>query len=187
MSEPKEDIALPFIEGDIISLCAMNLDRISLYVAWMNNPKIRKYAGYNMPQTIEDVKKKFEPKKEAVKEEIFFEIWQKEDKKPIGYGGFLWIEWFTRNAYMFYLIDPDYWGQYIGTEAGKLIIEYGFKELNLHKITTRLYAPNKASLRVAEKIGLTHEITLQKEVYIDGKHIDALEYSIFKEDFVKSQ
>jgi diamine N-acetyltransferase len=152
----------------------------------MNNPKTRKYVRYNVPQTIEEVKKQFEPKSEAVKEEIFFEIWHKKDKKPVGYGGFFWIQWFTRNAHIFYLIDPDYWGQNIGTEVGKLLIEYGFKELNLHKITTRLYFPNKASIRVAEKIGLTHEITLQKEDFIDGEHIDALEYSIFKADFMNS-
>ena len=57
MSEKKEDITLPFIEGENISLCAINLDHISLYVAWMNNPKIRKYMRYNIPKTIEEVKK----------------------------------------------------------------------------------------------------------------------------------
>lgn len=186
MSETKEDITLPFIEGDIVSLCAINIAHINLYTAWMNHPKTRKYARFNIPQTIEEVKKLFEPKKEAVKDEIFFEIWHKKDKKPVGYAGFLWIQWFTHNAHIFYLIDPDYWGQNIGTEAGKLIIEYGFKELNLHKITARMFSKNKASLHVAEKIGLAHEITLQKEIYIDGEHVDALEYSIFKEDFINS-
>ena len=88
---------------------------------------------------------------------------------------------------MSYLIDPDYWGQNLGTEAGKLIIDYGFKELNLHKITVTLFSPNKASVRVAEKIGFKHEITFQSGVYVDGKYIDALHYSIFKEDFMNSQ
>jgi diamine N-acetyltransferase len=187
MSVPKESVTLAFIEGKTISLCAANIDNINLYTSWMNNPKTRKYARFNVPQTIEEVKKQFEPKREAVKEEIFFEIWHKKDKKAVGYAGFLWIQWFTRNAHIFYMIDPDYWGQKIGTETGKLIIEYGFKELNLHKITATLFSTNKASLRVAEKIGLKHEITLQKEVYINGEHVDALEYSIFKEDYMESQ
>ena len=83
-------------------------------------------------------------------------------------------------------MDPDYWGKNIGTEAGILIVEYAYKELNLHKITVRTFAPNKASHRVAEKIGFKHEITLKKEVYIDGEHVDVLEYTIFKDDWMKS-
>jgi len=186
MSETKEDKALPFIEGDNISLTPANLEHIELYTKWMNEPQCRKYIRYNMPQTIEELKKKFEPKKEAVKDEIFFEIWHKKDKKPVGYANLFRIQWFTRNAHIFILVDPEYWGQNIGTEAGKLLVDYSFKELNLHKISARMFAPNKGSLRVAEKIGFKHEITLKKEVYIDGEHVDALEYVIFKDDWMKS-
>ncbi|MFX1387675.1 MAG: GNAT family N-acetyltransferase [Promethearchaeota archaeon] len=186
MSESKENKPLPFIEGENVSLCPANADHINLYAAWMNNPKIRKYARYELPQTIEEVKKLFEPKKEAVKTEIFFEIWHNKDEKPIGYAGLIRIQWFTRNAHIFYLIDPNYWGKNLGTEAGRLVIDYAYKELNLHKITARMFAPNKSSLRVAEKIGFKHEITLKKEVFIDGEHIDVLEYAIFKDDWMKS-
>ena len=87
---------------------------------------------------------------------------------------------------IFVLIDPEYRGKNIGTEAGKLLVDYAYKELNLHKITARFFEPNKASLRVAEKIGFKHEITLKKEVYIDGEHIDVIEYATFKDDWMKS-
>lgn len=186
MSEGKETTVIPFIEGDTIYLCPANVDHVNLYTKWMNDPQLRKYARYNVPQTIEEVKKLFEPRKEAVKNDIFFEIWHKKDQKLIGFAGLIRIQWFTRNAHIFYLIDPDYWGKNLGTEAGKLVIDYAYKELNLHKITARMFAPNKTSLRVAEKIGLKHEITLKKEVYIDGEHIDVIEYAIFKDEWMKS-
>ena len=185
MSEGKETKVIPFIEGDTINLCPANVDHVDLYTKWMNDPQLRKYARYNVPQTIEEVKKLFEPKKEAVKNDIFFEIWHKKDQKLIGFAGLIRIQWFTRNAHIFYLIDPDFWGKNLGTEAGRLVIDYAYKELNLHKITARMFAPNKKSLRVTEKIGLKHEITLKKEVYIDGAHVDVLEYVIFKDDWVK--
>jgi ribosomal-protein-alanine N-acetyltransferase len=186
MSETKEDKLLPFIEGENISLCAANEDHINLYAAWMNNPQTRKYARYEMPQTIEEIKKQFEPKKETVKNDIFFEIWHKKDKKPIGYARLMRIMWFTRNAHIYFLVDPEYWGRNLGTEAGKLVVDYAYKELNLHKLTARTFAPNKASQKVVEKIGFKHEITLKKEVYIDGEHVDVIEYVIFKDDWMKS-
>ncbi|UCC20849.1 MAG: GNAT family N-acetyltransferase [Promethearchaeota archaeon] len=186
MSETKEPIVLSFIEGDIVSLCPANADHINLYASWMNNPVTRKYARFNMPQTIDELKKMFEPRKEEVKEDIFFEIWHKKDNKPVGYANLFRIQWFTRNANIFILIDPEYWGKNIGTEAGKLVLDYAYKELNLHKITARMFEPNKASLRIAKKIGFKHEITLKKEVYIDGEHLDVLEYVIFKDDWMSS-
>ncbi len=183
MSGNKEYITISFIEGEKINLCPPNADHINLYTKWMNDPQIRKYMRYNMPQTVEEVKKLFEPKKEEVKKDIFFEILHRKNKKPIGFVGFIRIDWFTRNAHIFYLIgDTDYWGQKIATEAGKLVVNYGFSELNLHKITARTFFLNKAALRVAEKIGFKHEITLKKEAYIDGKYVDLLNYVIFKDE-----
>ncbi len=187
MSEVKEDKAFPFIEGENVSLCPLNMDHINLYAKWMNDPKIRKFERNKFPQTVEDVKKSFESKNQDVKVELYFEIWHKNDKKPIGYIGFPHIQWFIRNAFIFFLIgDTNYWGQNIATEAGKLVVNYGFSELNLHKITARTISTNMSSIRVAEKIGFTHEITLKKEVYIDGKHVDIVEYALFKEDWMKS-
>ncbi|MFX1340901.1 MAG: GNAT family N-acetyltransferase [Promethearchaeota archaeon] len=188
MSETKEEIVLPFIEGEVVSLCTANLDHINLYAGWMNHPETRKYlpwSSYRMPQTIDEIKKMFEPKKDSVKDEIFFEIWHKEEKKPIGFAYLYRIQWFTRNAYLFFLLDPKYQKQKIGTEVCKLLLDYAYKELNLHKITVRLYAPNKVSIHLAEKVGFKHEITFKKEVYFDGEHVDAHEYIIFKDDWLK--
>ena len=59
MSEVKEDKVFPFIEGENVSLSPVNMDHIHLYTKWMNDPQLRKYARYNMPQTSEEVKKLF--------------------------------------------------------------------------------------------------------------------------------
>ena len=154
MVEKKAISSTPFIEGERINLCPPNMENINLYVKWMNSPNTRKYARYEFPQAVEEVKKLFEPKQESVKNEIFFEIWHKEDNKPIGYTGLIRINWFNRHALIFYMIgEQEYWGNNYATEAGKLIINYAFNELNLHKINAEVYPQNSASVRVAEKIG----------------------------------
>jgi len=187
MAETKEAISFPFIEGNDIILCPLNMKNINLYTKWMNSPENRKYARYEFPQTVEEVKKLFEPKEERIKEELFFEIFHKKDKKPIGFTGLLRIFWFDRNAFLFYMIgESEYTERGIATEAGKLVVDYAFKELNLHKVSLHTFSPNKASIRVAEKLGFKHEITLKKEEYIDGEHIDKLKYSILKHEWMNS-
>ncbi|MFX0027941.1 MAG: GNAT family N-acetyltransferase [Candidatus Hermodarchaeota archaeon] len=188
MEEDKGKKSIPFIEGKDINLCPPNTEHINLYTRWMNNPRIRKYARYEFPQIIEEVKKWFEPKQETMKSEIFLEIWHKADEKPIGYAGFIDIRWLDRNAFLFYLIgEPEYWGKGFATEAAKLVLEYGFNELNFNKINATVFTPNVSSVKVVEKNGFKHELTLKKEIYIDGKYIDALKYSILKREWLSLQ
>jgi len=186
IKENKEENVFPFIEGEKINLNSINLEHIGLYTKLMNSPNGRKYARFNVPQTIEEVKKLFEPTKQEVKDKIFFEIWQKKDKKAVGLIGFNRIQWFSRIGMITCMVEQEFWGKGIGTEAIKLVVDYGFKEMNLHKISARIFSPDKASIRIAEKLGFTHEITLKKEIFVDGVHVDIVNYIIFKADWMKT-
>ncbi|MDQ3022064.1 MAG: GNAT family N-acetyltransferase [Bacteroidota bacterium] len=56
-----------------------------------------------------------------------------------------------------YLISKAYWGQGLGTEAAQAILDYGFEKLYLSRLICLLDKENLASIRVAEKIGMTFE------------------------------
>lgn len=56
-----------------------------------------------------------------------------------------------------YLIDKAYWGQGLGTEAAQAILSYGFETLHLPRLVCLIDADNAASIRVAEKIGMTFD------------------------------
>ena len=80
-----------------------------------------------------------------------------------------------------YFVGEEYWGNGIATEATKAIIEYGFKQLNLHKIFARHLEGNKASGRVMEKSGMFYEGTLKDEVIKEDKYQNVAFYGIIKE------
>ena len=56
-----------------------------------------------------------------------------------------------------YLIDKAHWGQGLGTEAAQAILDYGFENLRLSRLICLIERENSASMRVAEKIGMTLE------------------------------
>jgi len=56
-----------------------------------------------------------------------------------------------------YLISKAYWGQGLGTEAAQSILDYGFEKLNLSRLICLIDKENLASIKVAEKIGMTFE------------------------------
>ncbi|GAJ23941.1 unnamed protein product, partial [marine sediment metagenome] len=104
-----------FIEGEIIDLVPLNSKNINLYVKWENTPNVRIYSRNIIPNTIEDMKKFFEPSKDRMKREINFEVWHKKDKKPIGFGEVNEIDWYGQKGWLGLVIgEPEYWGQKIG-------------------------------------------------------------------------
>lgn len=59
----------------------------------------------------------------------------------------------TRFPEMGYIIHPDYWGQGLVVEACRVALDYGFAELGYARVEFWIDETNRASVRVAEKLG----------------------------------
>jgi len=177
-----------FLEGDIISLIPSYKEHIQLYLKWMNDPNVRRFSRNTIPLSLDEIKKWFEPSENRYKEFIVFEIYHNKDEKSLGTAGLNRINWFARHANMFANIgETDYWGKNIATEVAELLLDYGFKELNLNKIYANIAVPNIGSWKVAEKVGFIFENITKDEFYVDGEYVDAKKYYLLKEDWFKQQ
>jgi RimJ/RimL family protein N-acetyltransferase len=56
-----------------------------------------------------------------------------------------------------YLIDKNFWGQGLATEAAQAIVTYAAEKLRLSRLICLIDHENQASIRVAEKIGMAFE------------------------------
>ncbi|MCL2060061.1 MAG: GNAT family N-acetyltransferase [Oscillospiraceae bacterium] len=56
-----------------------------------------------------------------------------------------------------WILHRDNWKQGLGAEMGKAMLDFGFGELKLHRITAHCDAENYGSYRVMEKIGMRRE------------------------------
>lgn len=56
-----------------------------------------------------------------------------------------------------YMLAKAYWGQGLGTEAAQAILNYGLEKLHLPRLICLIDRENQASIRVAQKIGMTFE------------------------------
>ena len=70
-------------------------------------------------------------------------------------------------------LKREFWGKGYATEAGRRALEYGFNELDKPHIISLIHPENRASIRVAERLGETLEGTAR----IMGD-IDVLVYGI---------
>ena len=57
--------------------------------------------------------------------------------------------------------EREFWGKGYGTEAMNLVLEFGFGELNLHRVNLVTFEINPRSIRSYEKVGFVHEGNLR--------------------------
>jgi RimJ/RimL family protein N-acetyltransferase len=77
-----------------------------------------------------------------------------ETNELIGNCGFLDIDYVNQTAETgMFIGDKKFWNKGYGTEALSLLIDYGFKALNLHNIMLKVYEYNKSAIKCYEKIG----------------------------------
>lgn len=85
----------------------------------------------------------------------------KETGKFIGRCGLLpWTIEGQDEVEIAYLLDKTFWKQGLGTETAQAILQYGFEQLNLSRLICMIDLENAASQRVAERIGMIFEKTV---------------------------
>ncbi|MFG1954313.1 GNAT family N-acetyltransferase [Micromonospora sp. NPDC048830] len=77
-----------------------------------------------------------------------------------------------------YAIGADHWGHGYATDAARTIVNFGFQELGLHRITAAIGPDNAASIAVVERLGMQFEGRLRDHVFTNGAWRDSLLYSI---------
>ncbi|WP_268258060.1 GNAT family N-acetyltransferase [Bacillus niameyensis] len=106
--------------------------------------------------------------------------------KLVGAGELAIDDISNRVGEMGYVVNPDYWGQGIATEAAQLLIKFGFQELELHRIFATCDPRNIGSAKVLEKVGMTKEGRLREHKLIRDGWRDSFLYSILEHEWKKS-
>jgi len=65
----------------------------------------------------------------------------------------------------------------------RLMLRYGFMELNLNRVTLGVFANNPRAVRSYEKCGFVHEGCLREFLLRDGKYCDMLQMGILREEW----
>lgn len=103
--------------------------------------------------------------------------------KMIGSCGFADIDFQNDSAEAGYVINPNYSGHGVATEALVEVIRFGFENLGLNRIEARFMLGNNASLRVMQKAGMTFEGEIRDALKLHGKFITVGICSILRREF----
>lgn len=108
----------------------------------------------------------------------------KETQYLVGAGEINIRDTHGHNGELSYILHPSYWKKGFATEAARLLIDFGFSKLYLHRIYATCDPRNIASCKVMEKTGLTYEGRMRENLLIKDGWRDSLLYSILESDLL---
>lgn len=172
------------LEGDVIYLTPLSMADVSeKYVEWLNDPVVCRDNSHGairntLARTTDYVKSVQNSETTRA-----FAIRLKSSAEHVGNVSLQKIDRTNQSAELAILIgEKDAWGLGVGTEAYRLLMDYGFNELNLNRIYSGQTARNSAMIRVCEKVGMTKEGVLRQAMFKNGEYLDVVIFAILRGD-----
>ncbi len=152
---------------------------------WFKDSEFLKYYDYMPPvvQTKDEIDKTFSDYEKSEESDVFA-IKFTENNQIIGVAGFDDIVKENKVATLFIGIgNKDVRGNGYGKEALNLLLEYGFNELDFHRIQLNVLEFNTAAISLYEKAGFKREGTYREFVLRDGKRFNLLLYGLLRNEW----
>ena len=179
----------PFLAGKRIHLRSMHMaDVEGPYFDWLNDYDITRYLETGSFPTTKGALRHYLKSVARHPDNVMLAIVDRKSRRHVGNIKLGGIHSIHRSADMGIVIgDKRYWGKGYGSEAIALILDYGFRRLNLHKITLGVYADHKQAVQAYKKLGFALEGTLKEQLFRDGTFHDKAVMGILRRDYEAAQ
>lgn len=177
---------MPILTGKRIILREYRKEDLPYMRKWVNNAEITQYLSHIFlyPHTINATESFLNSMLDGSSSMKGFIIAHKGTEEYIGQIDLIKIDWVNRVGTLGIVIGTtDYLGKGYGTEAIKLIQEFAFNKLNLHKLDLEVRAYNDRAIKCYKKCGFIEEGRIRENYFIDGKYTDTLFMGILKSEY----
>ena len=170
--------------GDNIYLSPRNVEDAEIFTEWMNDFETTDYIGRSHQLMTVDAERRFLEK--HMDDECSFAIVELENDKLIGTISLENINHISRTAILgIFIGDKPSRNKGYGTEAIRLLLDYGFNYLNLNNIKLDVLEINERAIACYKKCGFKEYGRRRKCVFLDGKYYDRINMEILKEEFTE--
>ncbi len=177
--------------GELVCLAIESPETMAKFLArWDRDSECSRLAesGYTRLWSEKKIKDWIEKDMEKDSSEAFqFSIHTLSDDTLIGYVT-LHPDWIQGDAWIGITIgERDYWGKGFGADAMRLIMQYGFLELNLRRMTLALHSYNERALKSYQKVGFKLEGVMRSDTLREGRRTHGLFMGILRAEWLSRQ
>ncbi len=171
------------IKGEKVLLRAVERGDIEKWKLWFNDPEIRSFLTWVYPYAERDGISFYERLEGDNENKVFSIITS--DKTHIGSIGLHPISWTNRNAELGILIgEKKYHNKGYGSDSIKTLLEFAFKEMNLHRVYLRVFEFNSRAIACYRKIGFVEEGIQREAHYANGRYWNVIWMGLLKSEFL---
>jgi len=165
-------------------LSPINVNDVEKFTEWLNDLELTvNFTSFDKMINVANEKILLE----KISVEHNYSIIEKETDELLGNCGFFDIDYLNQTAETgIFIGNKSYWNKGYGTEAITLLIDYGFKALNLHNIMIRVYEFNKRAIRSYEKIGFKRFGVRREALQRELKRHNIIHMDILSNEFYEN-
>jgi RimJ/RimL family protein N-acetyltransferase len=176
-------ISESILEGEKVRLRPMQERDLSHFVQWLQDPEVRRWlAAIAEPPTLEDEFEWYE----GLRSNPDNVLWAIEtvDGRLVGTVELRLTPAHRRAELGIAIMDKTAWSQGLGTDTVRLVVDYGFDELELNRIDLTTDEENVRGRRCYEKCGFVEEGLLREHRLIDGKFGNTVMMSVIRVEWL---
>ena len=156
------------------------------FVKWLNNPEVHKFLQTRRHLTL-PFERKYLRDSIKSKSRVILAI-ETKDRRHIGSVGLENINTdHNRATFGIFIGDKNYWNHGLGSEAGRLIIDYGFSKLRLHRIELGVLEYNPRAMKVYKRLGFKKEGVKREHILFRGKYYDDIHMGLLRSKWEKKK
>lgn len=154
-----------------------------------SDPEVMRYWSSKPWTSLEQAHEKITLDRTALEsgESLILGVERKQDHRLIGTCSLFEMNWQCRRAEIGYVLKSSEWGQGYMNEALHALLDFGFQDMNLHRVEADIDPRNEASERILQKLGFTKEGLLRERWIVDGEITDTGFYGLLSREWKAKQ
>ena len=171
------------IIGERIYLSPVNPDDYEIYTKWLNDISITKNMGAHrlLISELSEKEKLIEMSKNNNND---YAIIRKDKDVVIGNCSLMHVDYINKTAeFGIFIGDQENRNIGLGTEATKLLVEFGFRVLNLNNIMLRVFSYNEGAIKSYKKAGFKEFGRRTASQYLNKKYYDEIYMEVLSDEF----
>ena len=167
-----------------VRLRAFREDDLKNSVAWLNNSAVTRYLLHMRPWSLIEEKAWIERVMKNEDPSAVTFVVETTDGEYVGSTGLMQIDRRNRSAEAGIVIGrPEEWGRGLGTDAMRGLLRHAFEELNLHRVSLRVYTFNERAMKSYAKLGFVEEGRLRQAMFRHGAWHDVVLMAILADEW----
>jgi ribosomal-protein-alanine N-acetyltransferase len=179
-------MSIIFLEGEKVMLRPVKADDLNgPYASFINDQNGDHFTEHALFPHTEWSQEQFATIKWGSKDCVWLAVTGKDGGRHVGNVELRDIDMLHAHAWFHILIDPGEHGKGYGSEAAWLLLDHGFRRLNLHRVSLGVRADNEPAIKLYKRLGFQEEGRQPEAFLANGVRYDNLFMGLLRDDLVK--